>query len=101
MFIFFKTYITINHPLEYYIIGNLGDFFNHPINTTKYSNKICQFGKIIIIPLLLYLFIRNFINLKKLNKSLLIISFLLSFMNMNAMLYLLPFWIIELIYYNT
>ena len=100
MFIFFKTYITINHPWEYCIVGNLGKFFEHPIRTIKYSNKICQFGKIIIIPLIIYLYLRNFINLKKFNKYIILISILLSLMNMNAVLYLIPFWLIELIYNN-
>lgn len=96
MFIFFKTQYSINHPYEIKIIG-LNNYLKHPINSVKYQSKICIFGKYAIIFLISFLIIKTFYNIPKLlSKIILLITFILSLMNMNAFLYLLPYFIIEL-----
>lgn len=70
---------------------------HHPINSNIYESKICIFGKYIINLLLVYLFIQIFYNIsKKLRIIVLIITFTLSLMNLNATLYLLPYFIYEI-----
>ena len=66
MFILFKTTISINHPLEKNILNNLGEYFKHPISSSNYENKICNFGKSGIKILIIYLFTRLFIIKNKL-----------------------------------
>lgn len=104
MFIYFKTRISINHPLEYVITNKMGNYFEHPISDCEYSNKICPFGKMAIKILIIYLILRllviksnyfYFNYLKKLNIFILIVALILSLMNMNALLYLIPFIFLE------
>ena len=101
MFIIFKTKYSIHHPLEYIYNNKFGDFFKHPINSGNYESKICPFGKKAIYILVLYLIIRVFYPInKKIKLIILIIIFILSLMNFNALLYLIPYFIFE-IYYLT
>ena len=107
MFTKFKTTLTCNHPLEYIMIRNLGKYFEHPISNTEYSNKICPFGKTAIQFLILYLVVRMFIiklyplvAIKKFNFYILIITLIISLMNMNALLYLVPFFIFDIYMLN-
>lgn len=108
MFILFKTKINLNHPYEYYITNNLSDFFKHPIENNVYGNKICPFGKVCIILLIFlivlrYLFINQYSKstmLKYLNILIIILSLLFSLLNMNALLYIIPFIIIEILIIN-
>lgn len=104
MFILFKTKININHPYEYYLTNNLSNFFKHPIENNDYGNKICSFGKVCII-LLIFLIVLRYIFIDKyfknkmfkyLNIIIIILSLLFSLLNMNALLYIIPFVIIEL-----
>ena len=105
MFRIFKTAISINHPLEYHYIDNLSNYFKHPISINIYENKICDFGKDAILILIIYLIIRLFLysNKMKINRYInyliLGISLIISFMNMNAVIYILPFIIIDILYY--
>ena len=102
----FKTKYSVSHPYELYILRKINKkSFNHIVEkTNKPINRICPFGQQIIIVLLFYIFIRDLIfNDKKnkkcmfLNKIVFYISLVLSFLNFNAFLYLLPFWISEII----
>lgn len=96
MFLFFKTKYSIHHPLEVYITGYHQSLF-HPINTQNYESKICPFGKNIIWLLILFLIYRSLYTIpKKYSKIVLFLTLLLSTMNMNALVYLLPYYIIEL-----
>lgn len=98
---FFKTNYSIHHPLEYIFINNLPKFFSHPIGKYDYSNKICPFGHFASNILVLYLIFRYLaitrtkINLRFINIIILIITVLLSLMNMNAFIYLLPYFFLE------
>lgn len=95
MFIFFKTKYSLHHPLEIYLTGYHQSFL-HPINTGTYESKICPFGKNIIWLLFIFLIYRSFCNVPKIySKIVVFITFSLSTMNMNAILYLLPYFFIE------
>jgi hypothetical protein len=101
---YFKTKININHPLESNIT-NISSYLLHPINSQKYESKICDFGKDSSFLIAFYLIVRFL--LKKyfkiynssFNKGIIIIILILSLMNMNAFIYLLPFFIYEFLFY--
>lgn len=99
MFLFFETTLSFNHPLEYYIFSNLNDeYFYHPISSTEYGSKICKFGKDIIWLLAIYLIYKSYFNVNKnINMFIVAVTFILSLMNFNAVIYLLPYFIYELI----
>jgi hypothetical protein len=76
----------------------------HPVGKGEYGSYICPFGKVMIIILCLFLLFRIYLYesriiynsyVKKLIIAVLVITFLLSFMNINAMVYLIPFFLIE------
>ena len=109
MFTKFKTTYSCNHPLEYLIIKDLGGFFQHPISKTEYSNKICPFGKVAIKYLIFYLLLRMVLlvslsvdinTIKKINFYILGIALVISLMNMNALLYLIPFFMFDMYMLN-
>ena len=90
MFHFFKTSMDLN-----ILASPKGSFFKHLVGNEK-GLRICLFGQIIIIPLLILLLIRNFISIpQSFMNRVLVIAFLLSFMNINALIYLLPILLIE------
>jgi len=96
MFLFFKTKISINHPLEYYFIDNLSNYFNHPISNSNYESKICPFGKDVIWLLAIYLFYKTYYPVnKKFNRIIIFVTFILSLLNFNALTYLIPYFIYE------
>ena len=98
MFYFFKTTFSIHHPLES-SLTSFSDYLKHPINNGIYESKICQFGKDAMILLITYLIIRCFINFPKLiNIMIISITMIVSLLNMNAVLYLLPFVIVEIFF---
>lgn len=112
MFHIFETRFTINNPWEKFQLNYLNEtvseriysFINHPTSDSSFpESKICIFGKKIIYLLLIYLLIRiclpiNF--LKKLNPCVLLITFILSLANLNALIYLTPYFIIEIFLNN-
>ncbi len=97
MFHHFKTTISFNHPYESILHTSLHQYFKHPIHSDKYENKICDFGKHSIFILIFYLLSTLYFQInKKISFILTMITFLLSLLNMNAVIYLIPFFIIEL-----
>jgi hypothetical protein len=98
---YFKTKYSIHHPLEYIVINKLPEFFKHPMGVYEYNNKICPFGHFASNLLVLYLLIRYLIltrttyKLKNINLTIIIITAVLSLLNMNAFIYLIPFFILE------
>lgn len=108
IFIRFKTRINFNHPLEYYVINKLGDFFKHPISKKEYSNKICPFGHLAIKYFILYLIFRlvflkfnvNIQIVKNINFYIFALALLLSLLNMNALIYLIPFIMFDYYFFN-
>lgn len=93
MFHFLKTTIDFN------ILASPQNWlFRHLIGNER-GLRICPFGRIVIIPFVIILLIRNlsFIEIPKyFMNMLLFLSFILSWMNMNAVIYLIPIWLIEL-----
>ena len=99
----FKTVYTVHHPLEYCFNDSLPNYFKHPIGSYEYENKICPFGHFASKILMIYLIIRYFIfiyyneknKLRKLNISILILTIIFSLLNMNAFVYLIPYYFSE------
>ena len=98
MFNYFKTTISIHHPLEGILTSGY-NFLKHPIHTGIYENKICNFGNLIGFILPIWFIGRHLlkINKKKLiNKIIIILLFVGSIiMNINAFAYLIPIFILE------
>ncbi len=95
MFLLFKTSIDFN----LYSQGILAKskLFKH-LEQNQYGNRICLFGHIMIILLCVFIILREIYPLPQyLTWIVLIISLLLSLLNLNAVVYLIPFWTIELI----
>ena len=93
MFHYFKTSIDFNifASSEHWL-------FKHLIGNEK-GLRICPFGRIVIIPFVIILILRNLSFLPISNyfmKLLLIITFIMSLMNLNAVVYFIPIWLIEL-----
>ena len=98
MFNIFKTCKYIHHPFEQLLTDH--PFLKHPISDDNYTNKICHFGKIssyfIFIWLISRIKIKKVIR-NKINSIIWIIIAIVSFvMNMNAFVYLIPIFILEL-----
>ena len=111
MFHIFETKFTINHPLEKFSLNYLNEtvserlysYFKHPTTNSSFpESKICTFGKKIIYLLLFYLFFRNFLTFNVINKfniQVVFITLILSMSNLNAFLYLIPYFITETMIY--
>lgn len=102
MFNIFKTNYSIHHPMEYFILKNLPDYYYHPISTGKYESKICPFGHLcgtLFILFFLFRIIYYKVYQKRetfITKIVIIIAIIMSLsMNMNAFIYLLPILLIE------
>ena len=102
---FFKTKYSIAHPVTYF----RNNYFYHPIkNVDKPRNMICKFGNhgawflaiVILIRAVLLLDLKKYNisidMIKLLSKTLLICVFILTFLNFNAMLYLVPYFLFEI-----
>lgn len=106
MFHIFRTKYSFHHPFEYLINDNLGNYFEHPIGIyDNNKSKICKFGRDGALIIIFYLLIRyimlkiNLISINKImifNKIVLLIIFILSWMNLNAVIYFLPFILFDL-----
>ena len=94
---YFKTQYEIHHPLEYFITKDIG-FIKHPIYTSKYESKICPLGNIGCFILTFLILLRWYMGgkMKKWSRIVLFITMYLSMLNMNAIIYLLPVFIYEL-----
>ena len=94
---YFKCRYSFAHPLSDFSSA----YFKHPIgiNNIPISN-ICNFGHQISFYLAMFVIFRTiFIKkkyCKKISVILLIITFLLSLLNFNAVVYLIPHFIIEI-----
>ena len=103
---FFKTKYSLAHPLTYFE----NDFFYHPIGKSRFpENKICSFGHLsswilaVFILFRLLLLLNNMkykLVLRKISIILLVLAIVLSFMNFNAVIYLIPYFIVESIIIN-
>ena len=89
MFHFFKTSVDFN-----FNESPTSSFFKHAIGN-EYTLRICPFGRCAIIFLIFILLGRNFFHIPFIKASI-IIAIILSFMNMNALLYVFPVAFLEL-----
>ena len=85
MFLFFETSVDFN-----VLASPRGYLFKHLIGNTV-GNRICPFGQIAIFGLIAVLLFRP----KGFVRCALVIAFVLSLMNLNALVYLIPIFIIE------
>ena len=90
MFLFFKTNIDFN-----IFDTPKGWWFEHLVGN-NYGLRICPFGRVAIFGLIFILLVRHIVNIPKIFIKLsLFISVILSLMNLNAVVYLIPIWYIE------
>jgi hypothetical protein len=93
MFLFFKTSIDFN-----IFDSPSGELFGHLVGS-HYGLRICLFGRYAIFALIFVLIARHYINMPQWFLFLtFLVTFLLSFLNLNAVAYLIPVWIIEYLY---
>ena len=93
---YFKCIYSFAHPF----FNFSSSYFKHPIGINKIPiSNICKFGHEVSFYLVIFLILRNIcINkyTKKISIIVLIITFLLSLLNFNAFIYLIPHFIIEI-----
>jgi hypothetical protein len=91
------TFHFMKTSVDFGLMSFKGYWFKHPIGNVK-TLRICPFGRIIIVPFIILLILRNYVNLSyKIIPTCTLIAFFLSFMNTNATVYLLPIFLIELL----
>lgn len=96
MFHFFKTSIDCNAFVDPLFNIPKNDIFKHLIGNEK-GLRICPFGRIAIFGLIFIIIIRNCIQIPQYIINIaLVIALILSFMNINAIVYLLPIFVIEI-----
>jgi hypothetical protein len=94
---FFKTTISFAHPLTYFE----NKYLYHPIvNTDKPQNMICKIGNygswlLGLFLVLRFLFIKK-LPIKTISKVVYLIVFIMSLLNLNAVIYLIPYFFIEM-----
>lgn len=90
MFHFFETTIDFN-----VLSSPRGWWFEHLIGNQK-GLRICPFGRIAIFAFIFIIIIRNYIKISQIYvNSVLGIVFVLSLMNLNAVVYMLPIFVLE------
>ena len=93
MFLFFKTSVDFN-----VLRSPEGAWFEHLVGD-EYGVRICPFGQVVIFALIFVLILRHYVKIPQWFIYLALgISFVLSLMNMNAVMYLIPIWLIEYLY---
>lgn len=108
MYNLFKTKYSFHHPFEYLVNSFNIDFIKHPIYSGKYESKICNFGKLVSIFLIFWIWLRYYLNkfLKRkviilMNRILFINVLIFSLiMNINSFIYFIPVYIYELLFFN-
>ena len=107
MFRIHKTTFTVHHPLELWLMQrhfSFSDYFQHPFGSTAYGRKICPFGQDAILALVAFLGVRMYVEtvatitptLYGLSCVALGLTAIVSLMNMNAVVYLLPYFVHEM-----
>ena len=97
---YFKTRYSLAHPLSSFE----NNYFKHPIGVSSVPiSNICSFGHQVSWLLALYIIVRGFLLpkykgfLRMSSIVVLIITATMSLLNLNATLYLIPYFIIETI----
>jgi len=101
---YFKTKYSVAHPFTYFN----SDLLYHPIGTSNEpTSKVCKLGNILSWWLAGFIIIRGVLLfnkmytklLKKMSLILLILAVILSMLNLNVVIYLIPHFIIEKLFY--
>ena len=98
----FKTKYSLHLPMEK--ITQYHHFLMHPIDTGKYESKICPLGQLVGVVLPFWILLRVIYRDSKytqiINNLIWIAIFILSFiMNINAFIYFVPAFLIEVYFY--
>ena len=103
---YFKTNIALDHGFILNILKNIGiesDFIKHYHSPNTYKiegapiNMVCPLGNLVAWLMAGFFILRNYIPfLKKMNKPVIILLFIGSWMNINVLVYLLPIFICEM-----
>lgn len=97
MFRYFKTTCDFNYLTQSDIFKN-NEWFKH-LEGNNYGLRICPFGQTVVLIFIGMLIARSYYPMSKFyTLIMLIISFLLSLLNFNAVIYLIPIWLIEIYY---
>lgn len=97
---YFKTKYSIAHPFTYFN----NKYLFHPIGISdKPKSTICQFGHDVSWLIALYFIVRGYLihnnmfrnEINKINKIVLTLLIIGSFMNFNCVVYLIPIFVIE------
>ena len=97
IFRYFKTTISFTHPLEFIMMNKSSQYFKHSLSYGQYESKICPFGHDAIIVLAIFILLRwKFKILNKASKIILIMVFMISLLNLNAVIYLIPYFLFEI-----
>jgi len=109
MFHVLRTQYSFNHPFEYLFTNDIDDYFKHSIGIEDPSkSKICKFGRDGSLILIAYLIFRYLLIKTKLipenkfynfNNCVLLFIFIVSWMNLNAVIYFLPFLLFDWNYF--
>ena len=101
---YFKTKYSFAHPLTYFN----SDLLYHPIGkSVEPSSKVCKLGNILSWWLAGFIIIRGVLlynnlytkSLKQISLILLILAVILSMLNLNVVIYLIPHFIVEKLFY--
>jgi hypothetical protein len=100
---YYKTNYSFAHPITYFN----NSLLYHPIGKSDIpSSKVCKLGNMLSWYLALFILIRGFLIynkqysliLKRLSILILIIGVTMSMLNLNVVIYLIPHFIIEILY---
>ena len=100
----FETTVTVHHPLELLAQRRLGAFFRHPVGTAPYGSRICPFGRVAVLALVGFLGVRagalargmlSWPVVRRCSAAVLVCTGALSLLNLNAVLYLAPYFAVE------
>jgi hypothetical protein len=96
MILFFKTRISVHHPLESYLLKGRPSWIQHPISTGRYENKICSLGHWTAIALVIWIWCRRGWWAREGKKWVWGVVIVVGLcLNLNFVLYLLPIVICE------
>ena len=107
MFVFFKTRYSLEigrwkgNPITDFFKGlniDIKDYIDHPVKKSEEKeSQICKFGKDSSFLIFIFLILRHYVvYLKKINVYVIILIFFMCFMNYNALLYMLPIFLVEI-----
>lgn len=103
----FRTTLSVEHPLERFLRPLLSSspYFSHRSSSSSPRLRICRFGRQSILLLVGFLWVRESAEVfgiitaessSSVSLAVTALTFLLSLLNMNAVLYLTPYFVYEM-----